>query len=226
MVGHRQIPLLTVHVGLVLLSVMPFLAPKGGFPSIRHDEIRDLTAQLLSEVCSDVKVEPDLQPVPEGVSFTASANVSEGARLDVAMNGFWGGRFERSFVDVRVFNPHAPTNRLGSLPSTYLKHENEKKRLYEQRVREVEFASFTPLILSATGGMAKQATIFYKRLASLLASKREFRYSQMMNWLRCRLSYSLLRSAIQCIRGARSSYHLPDCVAPVDLVISQSHLVN
>ena len=200
--------------------------PKGGFPSIRHDEIRDLTAQLLSEVCSDVKVEPDLQPVPEGVSFTASANVSEGARLDVAMNGFWGGRFERSFVDVRVFNPHAPTNRLGSLPSMYLKHENEKKRLYEQRVREVEFASFTPLVLSATGGMAKQATIFYKRLASLLASKREFRYSQMMNWLRCRLSYSLLRSAIQCIRGARSSYHLPDCVAPVDLVISQSHLIN
>ena len=106
------------------------------------------------------------------------------------------------------------------------KHENEKKRLYEQRVREVEFASFTPLVLSATGGMAKQATIFYKRLASLLASKREFRYSQMMNWLRCRLSYSLLRSAIQCIRGARSSYHLPDCVAPVDLVISQSHLIN
>ena len=81
---------------------MSFLAPKGGFPSIRHDEIRDLTAQLLTEVCSDVKVEQDLQPVPEGVSFTASANVSEGARLDVAMNGFWGGRFERSFVDVSL----------------------------------------------------------------------------------------------------------------------------
>ena len=90
------------------LSSCPFL-PQRGFPSIRHDEIRDLTAQLLSEVCSDVKVEPDLQPVLEGVSFTASANVSEGARLDIAMNGFWGGRFERSFVDVRVFNPQ-PTD--------------------------------------------------------------------------------------------------------------------
>ena len=89
--------------------------------------------------------------------------------------------FERSFVDVRIFNPHAPTKRLGSLPSMYLQHENEKKRLHEQRVCEVEFASFTQLVLSATGGMVKQATIFYKRLASLLASKREFRYSQMMN---------------------------------------------
>ena len=36
---------------------------KGGFPSIRHNEIRDITATLLTEVCHDVCVEPDLQPV-------------------------------------------------------------------------------------------------------------------------------------------------------------------
>ena len=34
--------------------------PKGGFPSIRHNEVRDLTATLLTDVCHDVKVEPDL----------------------------------------------------------------------------------------------------------------------------------------------------------------------
>ena len=28
--------------------------PKGGFPSIRHNEVRDITAELLSEVCHDV----------------------------------------------------------------------------------------------------------------------------------------------------------------------------
>ena len=44
---------------------------------------------------------------------------------------------------------------------------------YEQRVREVEHASFTrtPLVLSATGGMANEATVFYKRLASCLTTK-------------------------------------------------------
>ena len=31
---------------------------KGAFPSIRHDRIRDMTAQLLSEVCPNVEVEP------------------------------------------------------------------------------------------------------------------------------------------------------------------------
>ena len=34
---------------------------KGGFPSIRRNEIRDLTANLLTEVCSDVCIELDLQ---------------------------------------------------------------------------------------------------------------------------------------------------------------------
>ena len=50
-------------------------------------------------------VEPDLQPITNETLSAATANTSEGARLDIAMNGFWGGRFEKTFVDVRVFNP-------------------------------------------------------------------------------------------------------------------------
>ena len=32
-------------------------------------------------------------------------------------------------------------------------------------------ASFTPLVLSATGGWAREASVSYKRLASLLSNK-------------------------------------------------------
>ena len=110
----------------------------------------------------------DLQPITGEVLADASSNAQDGARLDIAANGFWGGRFERTFFDVRVFNPHAPSNRHSNC---YRKHELEKKRQYEQRVREVEHASFTPLVLSATGGIANQATVFYKRLACCLAMK-------------------------------------------------------
>ncbi len=49
--------------------------------------------------------------------------------------------------------------------------KTKKKRSYEQRIRDIEHASFTPLVLSATGGMGKQSTTFYNRLASLLAEK-------------------------------------------------------
>ncbi len=179
--------------------------PRGGFPSIRHNEIRDATANLLTEVCHDVMVEPDLQPLTGETMSHRTSNSNEGARLDIAVNGFWGGRYEKTFLDVRVFNPHAPSNSNTSINNCYRKHEKEKKRAYEQRILEVEHASFTPIVLSATGGMAKQSTSFYKRLASLLADKWDHKYSQTLYWLRCRLSFSLLRSAIQCIRGARSS---------------------
>ena len=129
--------------------------PKGGFPTIRHNEIRDLTASLMTEVCNDVQLEPDLQPLTgEQLTYT-TANVEDGARLDIAANGFWGGRYERTFIDVRIFNPHAPSNRNSDLATCYRKHERSKKRAYEQRVREVEHASFTPLVLSASGVMGK-----------------------------------------------------------------------
>ena len=98
-------------------------------------------------------------------------------------------------MDVRVFNPHAPSNRNTSLSNSYRKHEAEKKRAYEQWVLEVEHSSFTPLVFSATGEMAKQSFTFYKRLASLLADKRAQSYSTTLSWLRCHISIALLHSA-------------------------------
>ena len=102
-----------------------------------------------------------------------SAITEDGARLDVAMYGFWGGRFEKAYVDVRVFNPSARSNLQGSLSAIYRKHEQEKRRHYDQRVRDIEHASFTPLVLSTTGGMGRAATTFYRRLASMLAEKKK-----------------------------------------------------
>ena len=164
------------------------------------------TPLLLTEVCSQVCVEPELQPVQHSDEFPlATSNTQDSARLDVAVNGFWGGRSERCFIDVRAFNPFAPSNSSSSLSSTFRKHEKIKHRVYGQRVREVEHATFTPIVLATTGGLAHEATVFYKRLASLLATKWGDDYSVVLGWLRCCLSFSLLRSAIQCIRGARSS---------------------
>ena len=111
------------------------------------------------------------QPISGEVLEGATANSQDGARLDIAASGFWGGRFERSYFDVRVFNPHAASNRQTQLSSTYRRHENVKRRAYEQRIREVEHASFTPLVMSLTGSLDHAATITYKRLGSLLTEK-------------------------------------------------------
>ena len=36
----------------------------GGFPTIRHNEIGNITAHLMSDVCNNVELEPILQPSP------------------------------------------------------------------------------------------------------------------------------------------------------------------
>ena len=41
--------------------------------------------------------------------------------------------------------------------------------------------------------------IFFKRLASVLADKEDVSYSVVMSWLCYRVSFSLLRSAIDCL---------------------------
>ena len=77
--------------------------PAGGFPSIRHNEVRDITATLLFEACTNVEIEPHLQPLTGEHFPLRTANSEQNARLDVVVNGVWGGRFERTFFDVRNF---------------------------------------------------------------------------------------------------------------------------
>ena len=78
--------------------------PRGGFTFIRHNEIRDLTANLLSEVCHGVQTEPDLQPLTGETCSLQIANGPDNAGLDIQARGFWGERRQDAFFDVRVFN--------------------------------------------------------------------------------------------------------------------------
>ena len=100
---------------------------KGGFISIRHDEIRDITCSLLKEVCSDVTKEPLLQPL-QGEKFNyKTANVEQEARVDISARGFWN-RGQKAFFDLRVFNPLAPCYSGLSLDAVHARNERDKTR--------------------------------------------------------------------------------------------------
>jgi len=120
--------------------------PNGAFPTIRHNNIRDLTAELMAEVCHDITTEPSLQPLNEESLSLRTNNCDAGAHLDIKVSGFWGGRFQSSFFDVRIFNPYAPSN----WSNPYRQHECAKHREYEEWVCEVEHASFSPLVFSTS----------------------------------------------------------------------------
>ena len=168
--------------------------------------------QISSPKCAqNVCTEPRLQPLSDERLDYATASTEDNARPDIQAGGFWGSsRFVTALFDVRVFNPFSESNRAcPSVSSCYRRHKQEKRRMYDQRSRQVDGASFCPLVFAATGGAAPAATVFLKRLACKLAEHRDLPYSLVMNWLRCRVCFVLTRASIMCIRGSRSRMHQP-----------------
>ena len=64
------------------------ICKRGGFVTQRHNELRDLEADLLSMVCSDVEIEPVLQDI-SGEQLGRGSNRAPDARLDIHARGFW-----------------------------------------------------------------------------------------------------------------------------------------
>ena len=198
---------------------------KGAFPTSRHNETRNYTCKLLAEVCSDVTLEPNLQRL-EGKSLQfATSNREDNVRADIRARGFWGSNRQCAFFEVKVFNPNAQSYRWSSLEANYRREEKMKKQMYEERILQMEYGSFTPLVFAPTSGMGKLATTFYKRLASMISEKRASTYSSTLGWIKTHLSFSLLRSAVLCIRGARSSStHVVSGCNSIDLVMVEAHI--
>ena len=107
----------------------------------------------------------------------------------------------------------ARSNWQASLQSTYRRHEQEKKLQYEQRIRD---STFTPLVLSTTGGRGRAATTFFKRLAAMQA-KWEKRCSLEQNdgmdslplelCSTKNLNYVCQRGQIFCLKGSTPRAH-------------------
>ena len=123
------------------------LCPKGGFVTLRHNHIQNTTANLLTEVCKDVLVEPQLQPLSGETFSEKTANKSDQAWVDISEHGFWlTGSV--AFLDVRVFNPTAKRYVNQELRKSYEVNEKEKKKQYIECILQVEHGIFTPLVMS------------------------------------------------------------------------------
>ena len=70
------------------------------------------------------------------------------------------------FCGCESFNPFAPSN-VNSVSAAYRRHENKKRCAYGQRIWEIELSSFTPIVMSAAGDFAPEATTFYKTCFTL-----------------------------------------------------------
>ena len=112
-----------------------------------------------------------------------SVNSENGACLDIVAESFWGHNQQRAFFDVWVFNPFALRYHNNSLTQCYSRNELERRRAYDERIRDIEHGSFSPLVFSTASGMDLTANVVYKRIASMIADKQNKPYSKTMNWL-------------------------------------------
>ena len=69
---------------------------------------------------------------------------------------------------------------------------------------DVEHETFTPLIFTTTGVMGPECTTFYKALAMRICEKKDETYSEVVRYLRVKLSFMALKSALLCLRGSRT----------------------
>ena len=108
---------------------------------MRHNVLRDTTAELLAETSKDVKIDPILTNLTEEKLRYKSGKIEDDARVDVSARNFW--RFgDKIFLDIRIFNPIADTHMKKSLKEAYEANEQENERQYNDRILNVEHGFF------------------------------------------------------------------------------------
>ena len=110
--------------------------------------------------------ELNLKLMPLDNNLMRNGNNAENARLDVSGIGVWGP-FERTFLDIRVMHPNAPSYVDKSIDQVYTPLEKEKKRAYNERMTQMEKGTLTPIVMSTSGGVGNEADRHLKRIAPL-----------------------------------------------------------
>ena len=154
----------------------------------------------MRKVCHDVRTEPKLQPVDGEVIDSLDGDE---AKPDIRARGFWR-KGQYAFFDVKVSNVNAQSYRNTDLKKVYGNMEREKKRAYNDRIINIEHGTFTPLIFSITGGMGPEAELYHKALANKISLKTGDKYCNVVNYIRCKLSFLVQKLALLCLRGSRS----------------------
>ena len=115
--------------------------------SIRHNYLRDLTANMLSKVCKDIEIEPKLTPLTGEELNSRTANTLNETRLDIRSHRVWE-RGQQAFLVLRVLDPSACRYLNKLLQKRHVMNEQGKKRAYNERILKIEHGTFTSLVFS------------------------------------------------------------------------------
>jgi hypothetical protein len=84
-----------------------------------------------------------------------------------------------------------------------LRTQEKGKELKHKTACEATRRDFVPFIVSTDGCLGEAAQAFLKRLGRRLAEKWQRAYSQVIGFVKARMSVAILRASSQCLRGPR-----------------------
>ena len=128
--------------------------------------------------------------------------IGDEARGDVSARGFHTQR-QVTIFDIRVTDTDAPSYRNRTSAKVIEAAEKEKCNKYDAACRERQ-RDFVPLVYLVDGLPGQRAKAAEKRLAALLASKWDRPYSDVMNFVRVRMSLAVVRSNTLLLRTERA----------------------
>ena len=173
---------------------------RGGYIAMRHDEVRDLFTALLLETCHNVATTQWNAP-QRRKSHRRRPPRHQGRRL------LCNSGFKATFFDVRVFIPYDASYQLSPPQRIFDAHESAKAQAVPGMDQKSWVRKLCGLDFSSTGATGWTSEAFLRRVASFLLDKTNTSYSETMGWLRCRVSFAILRATVLCFRGARATDH-------------------
>ena len=133
---------------------------RGGFVVMRHNNVRDLEANLLKTIQNDVKIKPALQKVD---NERIGGRTEDEAKPDIRAWVVWR-QGQNAFLDIRLTNVNANSKKNRTVETIFKEHEKGKKRGYYSYIMNVEHGTFTPLVFSLRGGEGPEAFMFHKNM--------------------------------------------------------------
>ena len=121
----------------------------------------------------------------------------DGAHPDISSRGLWSP-FERTFYDVQVIHPNSPSylDTVTTPKQLLVQKEKIKMRKYNVRALQVEKGTFTHLLYTTFGGWGPQASAYHRRLADKISKKTKEGYASVMNHMRTRIRFLIMRSVL------------------------------
>uniref|UniRef100_A0A1X7UDW6 Uncharacterized protein n=1 Tax=Amphimedon queenslandica TaxID=400682 RepID=A0A1X7UDW6_AMPQE len=196
--NHQKIMLRSIDSRSSWLSILP--TTKDNF-DLSCTQFRDAICLRYSKLL--LKLPPNC----DGCSYEFTTSRALDSLIgDISARGIWQSQATALF-DVRVIDSNSPSYRHVSPKAVLKSAKTAKKNKYSSACESIH-TSFTPLCFTIDGLVGVDVNNFLKKLAGRLSLKWDQPYSQVIYWVRKRLSFALLRATGLCLRGTRSKLKL------------------